>query len=198
MRHIALAVLAVVLGCSESDSAKHGSAAGGSSRARAPENVSLEEIKEQACACQDQDCADRVNAELVIERRRFERTFDDAVSCLKKIDGEDVDGLLGKMRSFKDKVCSCANKLCVERVDKEMMEWATRNLDKMKNARPTKAQDEEADRIQDQMDKCKELIQGRGFCIAYEDLAEVCYETLKECEREFARNPGVSVRCERK
>lgn len=69
--------------------------------------------------------------------------------------GGGADEILGKMRGFKDKVCACKDKACVEGVEKEMLEWAMKNMDKMKNLKPTKAQDEAADKIEDEMDKCK-------------------------------------------
>jgi hypothetical protein len=73
--------------------------------------------------------------------------------------GGGADEILGKMRGFKDKVCACKDKACVEGVEKEMMEWAMKNMDKMKNMKPTKAQDEAADKIEDEMDKCKEKLE---------------------------------------
>lgn len=73
--------------------------------------------------------------------------------------GGGADEILGKMRSFKDKVCACKDKACIEGVEKEMMEWAMKNMDKMKNMKPTKAQDEAADKIEDEMDKCKEKVE---------------------------------------
>ena len=76
--------------------------------------------------------------------------------------GGGADEILGKMRGFKDKVCACKDKACVDNVEKEMMEWAMKNMDKMKNMKPTKAQDEAADKIEDEMDKCKEKIGGGG------------------------------------
>ncbi len=76
--------------------------------------------------------------------------------------GGGADEMLGKMRGFKDKVCACKDKACVENVEKEMMEWAMKNMDKMKDIKPTKAQDEQADKIQDEMEKCKEKHEGGG------------------------------------
>jgi hypothetical protein len=155
-------VAVLLVGCSESGPAKKG-AGGGSAggESSVADTSSLEEVREQACACKDQDCVDRVNAELTIERRRFEKTLGEAEECLDKVGtGSGADAILGKMRSFKDKVCACRDKSCVEEVEKEMMEWAMKNMDKMKNTKPTKAQDEAADKIEDEMDKCKERLSG--------------------------------------
>jgi hypothetical protein len=76
--------------------------------------------------------------------------------------GGGADEILGKMRSFKDKMCKCKDKACVEGVEKEMMEWAMKNMEKMKDMKPTKAQEEAADKIDDEMDKCKEKAEGSG------------------------------------
>jgi hypothetical protein len=160
MKRITLLVFVVVLGCNASDSTKKGPSSGGATTPPAAGSSSLEEIKEQACACKDQDCVDRVTAELGIERRRFEKAMDEAVSCLTTVEGADgADPILTKMRAFKDKVCSCRDKSCVVRVETEMVEWAMKNMDQMKNMKPTKAQDEAADRIEDEMEKCKEALE---------------------------------------
>ncbi len=76
--------------------------------------------------------------------------------------GGGADEILGKMRGFKDKACKCKDKACVEGVEKEMMTWAMANMEKMKNMKPTKAQDEAADKIKDEMEKCKEKASGGG------------------------------------
>lgn len=78
--------------------------------------------------------------------------------------GGGADEMLGKMRSFKDKMCKCTDKACVEGVEKEMMEWAMKNMEKMQKIAKsaTKAQEEAADKIDDEMDKCKEKAEGAG------------------------------------
>jgi hypothetical protein len=158
MMRLLLVTALVFVGCNESGPGKKSSAGGGGSVA---DTSSLDEVREQACACKDQDCVDRVNAELTIERRRFEKTFGEAEECLDKVGSRPgADGILDAMRRFKDKVCACRDKSCVEEVEKEMMEWAMNNMDKMKNMKPTKAQDEAADKIEDEMDKCKERLSG--------------------------------------
>lgn len=160
MKRLVLIIIVIALaGCERSESAhtagKVAAAAGSST---------LDEIKAQACACKDQDCVTRVSAELTIERRRFERTYEEAEACLDKVEGADrpgsADSILGTMREFKDKICACTEKGCVEKVETEMMEWAMKNMEKMKDVKPTKAQDEAADKIEDEMEKCKERIGG--------------------------------------
>jgi hypothetical protein len=78
--------------------------------------------------------------------------------------GGGAEELLGKMRSFKDKMCKCTDKACAEGVQKEMMEWGLKNMEKiekqMKSA--TKAQQEAGEKLDDEMDKCKEKAMGTG------------------------------------
>lgn len=78
--------------------------------------------------------------------------------------GGGADEIIGKMRSFKDKMCKCTDKACVEGVEKEMMEWAMKNMEKMQKIAKTatKAQEEAADKIEDEMDKCKDKAMGEA------------------------------------
>ncbi|MEZ4401881.1 MAG: hypothetical protein R3B06_17765 [Kofleriaceae bacterium] len=62
--------------------------------------------------------------------------------------------LLGKMKEAKNKVCACKDKACADKVKEDMMAWMMKNADKFKNVKPTKAQDEEADKLDDEMEKC--------------------------------------------
>ncbi|HVK72521.1 MAG TPA: hypothetical protein VM734_04350 [Kofleriaceae bacterium] len=73
--------------------------------------------------------------------------------------GNAADELLGKMKEFKDKTCACKDKACLEKVEKDAMEWMMKNADKFKNVKPSKAQDEAADKLDDEMDACKKKIE---------------------------------------
>ncbi|HUQ00845.1 MAG TPA: hypothetical protein VM261_00060, partial [Kofleriaceae bacterium] len=68
------------------------------------------------------------------------------------------DRILGTMRSFKGDVCACTSQACVEVVEKRMVNWAMDHLDELKKIEPTRAQEEEADRLEGQMDACKARI----------------------------------------
>jgi len=78
--------------------------------------------------------------------------------------GGGADELLGKMEGFKNKVCACKDKACVDNVQKEMMEWAMKNMDKYKDTekKATAAQKEKAEKIEDEMEKCVEKASGGG------------------------------------
>jgi hypothetical protein len=68
--------------------------------------------------------------------------------------------LLDKMQEFRDAVCACKDTACVDKVEQGMMEWAMKNMDKlekqMKSA--SKADNDIGERLDDEMDKCKERI----------------------------------------
>lgn len=69
-----------------------------------------------------------------------------------------ADHVLGKLRRTRDDVCACKDRTCVEEAEQRLMDWAMRHMDELKDLKPTEAQDDEADRIQDEMDACKERI----------------------------------------
>lgn len=72
----------------------------------------------------------------------------------------DADRVLAVMREFKDAVCACTVPSCLTATEKKMMEWAMENMEAFKDIKPTRAQDETADRIQDEMDACRERVAG--------------------------------------
>jgi len=158
MKHveICLRVLTVValMACDKSADGKQAGSA----------EKSIDSVKEQACACKTEDCADRALAELTIQRRHFEETFEEANACVAKVKPlAGADEILQKMTAFKDQMCKCRDKTCVEQTEKDMMEWAMKNMEKMKDMKPTKAQEEIADKLDDEMDRCKERVEGAGL-----------------------------------
>jgi hypothetical protein len=69
------------------------------------------------------------------------------------------DEALDKMESFKNQVCACSDVGCAEKAMKEMEayldDWQKKNSD----TKPTKEQDQRADKIGDEMQACmKKLI----------------------------------------
>ncbi|MBZ0236298.1 MAG: hypothetical protein K8M05_28480 [Deltaproteobacteria bacterium] len=69
-----------------------------------------------------------------------------------------ADQVLGKLRGTRDDVCACKDSTCVEEAEQRLMDWAMSHMEKLKDLKPTEAQNEEADRIQDEMQACKERI----------------------------------------
>lgn len=73
--------------------------------------------------------------------------------------GGGAEELIGKLRGFKNDMCKCTTQECVDKVDKDMMGWMLKNADKFKNVKPTKAQEEQADKIEDEMRACKDKVE---------------------------------------
>jgi len=72
-----------------------------------------------------------------------------------------ADQILSKMESTKNKICACKDKACVEKAEGEFMEWLMKNADKLKDAeKGSKSQEEKAKKIDAEMEKCKEKIEG--------------------------------------
>lgn len=76
--------------------------------------------------------------------------------------GGGADEVIGKMRSTKDKICKCKDAACVEAAEGEFMKWMMANMDKFKDVKPSKAQEEAADKIEKEMRACKDKIEGSG------------------------------------
>src|SRR5262245_54393948 len=65
------------------------------------------------------------------------------------------DEMLGRKKEFKETMCACKDEACVEQAGQEMMGWMMKNAEKFKDVKPTKEQDEAADKLQDEMEACK-------------------------------------------
>ena len=150
-------VVCALVACDQPTASQSGP--GTSNHPSSPRVRALEELKQQACACKDNDCADRITAELAIEQRHFDQLMEETRSCVNAAGGGgEGDILLGKMREFKNQTCACKDMACLEKVERQAMEWMMKNADKFKDVKPTKAQDEEADKLDDEMDGCKKRI----------------------------------------
>lgn len=136
------------------------SADGKPARAPEPAEATIASVRAEACACTDEACADRTMAALEAQRREFEAAYAEATSCVHKIKppADPGDEVLTKMGEFKDQVCACADAACVERAEKNLMEWAMKNMEQLKDIKPSPAQQERADQIQAEMTACKERI----------------------------------------
>jgi hypothetical protein len=65
------------------------------------------------------------------------------------------DRIIATMRGFKDDACACPSTACIAGVEQQMLDWAMAHVEELKDVKPTRAQDAEADRIEDEMDACK-------------------------------------------
>lgn len=73
--------------------------------------------------------------------------------CGKK---DKFDEVLGEMGSFKDKMCACADKACVDKVQDEWKVYRKGMKEKVgKDAKPNEAQDKKGRELDDEMRKCR-------------------------------------------
>jgi hypothetical protein len=137
------------------------------------------EFKDQVCACADSACLEKAQKDMMewaianmeemkglTPTKAQDETADkysaEMDACKQRIEASstsdapalDGDAILKKMEEFKNQVCACKDKACVDSVQKSMMDWAMKNMDSMKDMKPTKAQDEAADKLESQMDAC--------------------------------------------
>jgi len=80
----------------------------------------------------------------------------------KKTPRSPPEVVLEKMGELRDKACACKDLPCVEKVEKELVAWATKNMEMMKDMKPTKEQDERAEKLSDEMRACREKVDSAG------------------------------------
>lgn len=132
-----------------------------------------EGFKDQLCACIDKPCHKR----LVTDVNDWQRSHSDEVTKLSfttaqvedigRIDQEMLAckrrfvamsftiELFAKFANFRDQFCSCHDQACVESVETKMGAWFAAHEAELKEARPTRAEDELAFQIETQIDECK-------------------------------------------
>jgi hypothetical protein len=145
--------------------------------------VEMEGFKTKMCACTDKACADKVQEDIKTwdrlmrskitakptdaQKVRGQGLENEIKECRKKAEtatagaagaGPKIDAMLVKMGGFKDKVCACKDKPCLEAVDKEMTAWMAEAAKGLADAKPTKDQDEKADKLQADMKACASKI----------------------------------------
>jgi hypothetical protein len=70
------------------------------------------------------------------------------------------DDLVGKMKSFKDKMCACKDKACAEAVDKEEDAWEETLEKKYKDKEPDQKTMEAFDKVKDEYRACRDKAAG--------------------------------------
>lgn len=58
-----------------------------------------------------------------------------SVGCKKKA-ASDADAAYAKLSAFKDQMCACTDKSCVEKVQDDMMKWGDEQAKKMGDKKP--------------------------------------------------------------
>lgn len=103
--------------------------------------------------------ADKIQAEIDVCEARFGSEPSEPVKPeLPPQTTATVEEIIASMRSFKDQICKCKDTACVDKVQKEMIDWAMARVESMKDIKPTKAQEQEADKIEAEMEACQAKI----------------------------------------
>lgn len=157
-------VLAIALSAACGKPAEGQSNASGSTGPTATSSAALphaEMLRAEACGCTTEACADKVTASMELERRRFEETMRGAQACLADRGfGAGARALLRKLEEFVDMMCACKDTACQDRVDTEMMAWMMKNAETFRDVKPTKAEEDEAEEMEERMTACKAKLQG--------------------------------------
>lgn len=141
--------------------------------------ASADAIQQLVCGCQGEACVaaaateiERLRGALAsappAEREQATAAIDAAEACRARAaapppadpDRALATEILGRMSGFADGVCACKDTACVEHEEKEMLEWAMANMERMKQVKPNQAEDAEADRIEERMAACKARVSG--------------------------------------
>lgn len=158
-------VLAVVTAAGCGKSAEGNASPSGPTANSTPALPTSETLRAEACACTTKECADQVTEAMAMERQRVEEHLAAADACLVESGlGGPAALILRKMAEFRDQMCGCKDRACVESVEKGMMEWAMKNMEELQKIAKgaTKAEEEQADKIEDEMDVCKTRAEGTG------------------------------------
>jgi hypothetical protein len=68
--------------------------------------------------------------------------------------GNGFDGILKQGKAFKDATCACKDQACIDKVEKDMDVWMEKAAKSFKG-KPTKAQDEAWDKVEDESRACR-------------------------------------------
>lgn len=74
--------------------------------------------------------------------------------------GGDVTGeAMGKLKTFRDKACKCADVACAEAAEKEFDDWGEKNIERIKKAKPSESFEKEFRKIQREARDCQEKLE---------------------------------------
>ncbi len=172
-----------LMACKVQISMKAGKGSGsGSAAAADPIEAVLGELdtfKGKMCACKDKACADKLQAEFSEWQRNLRAKMTEKPNKLQEVRGNalqkemaecrkkaevgtpgapggtsKIDNFLTQMQGYRDKVCACADKACAESMKKDMDTWLATAAKDIADAKPTKDQDDKADRLEREMKDC--------------------------------------------
>lgn len=141
--------------------------------------VELDVFKVKMCGCPDKTCADKLQLEYATWQRNLRAKLTEKPNKLQELRGNSlekelkecrkkaetatpgapggtskVDAFLTTMQSYRDKICACTTKDCVQTLQKETDAWAGTAAKTIADAKPTKDQDDKADRLAKEMKDC--------------------------------------------
>ncbi len=142
----------------------------------------MQGFRDRACACADLTCAAAVKAELqswakaqaarfkgqptaVTEQQQLGKLAAEAGACLQqlaapkaKVDPAHVDALVTEaivaMTGFRDQACACHDPTCAQAVGQAMLDWASKNAMKLKDAVPGDQQRNAMQDVSDEVQAC--------------------------------------------
>jgi hypothetical protein len=115
----------------------------------------IDALQAQACACTDAPCRTALAPRLAEHRQRFELVAAATTACLPG-SNDDAEKVLRKLRSVHHEICACADTACVEASQARMMKWMLANAESFKDVEPTAEQEATADKLDAEMDACRE------------------------------------------
>lgn len=141
--------------------------------------VELDVFKVKMCGCPDKACADKLQVEYATWQRNLRAKLTEKPNKLQEVRGNalekemkecrmkaetstpgapggtsKVDAFLTTMQSYRDKLCACTTKDCATKLQKETDGWAATAAKDIADAKPTKDQDDKADRLAKEMKEC--------------------------------------------
>jgi hypothetical protein len=149
-----------------------------------PIMIKMVEYKDSICACHDQACLDAAEKQIgewamahidelqafsknqtPAQKERESKLDGEVEACKVKAagtsgepplaDGVGADVILTQLGGYADQMCACKDQACVDKVEKDTMEWAMKNMEQLQRIKPTEAQNAEGDKISARMDGCK-------------------------------------------
>ena len=159
-----------------------GSAGSGSAAPADPVEAALVELdgfKTRMCACADKACSDKLQVEYATWQRNMRTKLSEKPNKLQEVRGNaldkemkecrkkaetatrgapggtsKVDNFLTQMQGYRDKICACTAKTCATELQKAMDAWLATAAKDIADAKPTKDQDDKADRLEKEMKDC--------------------------------------------
>ena len=139
----------------------------------------LDAFKTKMCACKDKACGDKIQTEYAAWQRNMRANMVEKPNKLQEVRGNaldkemkecrkkaetatpgasggtsKIDNFLTQMQGYKDKICACTAKDCATKLVKEQETWLATAAKDIADAKPTKDQDDKADRLEKEMKDC--------------------------------------------